>query len=229
MCNAFEARNIKYILFDLDGTISDSAPGIVKSVAYALDKLGVKYESSESLRRFVGPPLREEFMKYCGLGLDDGNRAVDLYREYYTVKGIYENSMYPGIPEMLAILCKKGYTLAVATSKPEKFARDILGRYICPESMKSVVEMFAFVGGSEMNGDRTDKSEVIKYVVKNLGENVTPEECVMVGDREHDILGAKKNGMRSIGVLWGYGGKEELENAGADVIVSSACELSETL
>lgn len=223
-----KAENVKYVLFDLDGTISDSAPGIVKSVAYALDKLGVKYESPEALRRFVGPPLREEFMKYCGFGLDEGNRAVDLYREYYTVKGIYENSMYAGVPEMLESLCEKGYTLAVATSKPEKFARSILERYFCG-GKKSVSEMFAFVGGSELNGDRTDKSEVIKYVMKNLGDDAVPEKCVMVGDREHDILGAKKNGMRSIGVLWGYGGKEELENAGADVIVSSACELSETL
>lgn len=223
-----KAENVKYVLFDLDGTISDSAPGIVKSVAYALDKLGVKYESPEALRRFVGPPLREEFMKYCGFGLDEGNRAVDLYREYYTVKGIYENSMYAGVPEMLESLCEKGYTLAVATSKPEKFARSILERYFCG-GKKSVSEMFAFVGGSELNGDRTDKSEVIKYVMKNLGENVTPEECVMVGDREHDILGAKRNGMPCVGVLWGYGGREELENAGAEAIVSAPEELAEML
>ena len=223
-----KAENVKYVLFDLDGTISDSAPGIVKSVSYALDKLGVKYESPEALRRFVGPPLREEFMKYCGFGLDEGNRAVDLYREYYTVKGIYENSMYAGVPEMLESLCEKGYTLAVATSKPEKFARSILERYFCG-GKKSVSEMFAFVGGSELNGDRTDKSEVIKYVMKNLGDDAVPEKCVMVGDREHDILGAKRNGMRSIGVLWGYGGKEELENAGAEAIVSAPEELAEML
>lgn len=223
-----KAENVKYVLFDLDGTISDSAPGIVKSVAYALDKLGVKYESPEALRRFVGPPLREEFMKYCSFGLDEGNHAVDLYREYYTVKGIYENSMYAGVPEMLESLCEKGYTLAVATSKPEKFARSILERYFCG-GKKSVSEMFAFVGGSELNGDRTDKSEVIKYVMKNLGDDTVPEKCVMVGDREHDILGAKRNGMRSIGVLWGYGGKEELENAGAEAIVSAPEELAEML
>lgn len=223
-----KAENVKYVLFDLDGTISDSAPGIVKSVAYALDKLGVKYESPEALRRFVGPPLREEFMKYCGFGLDEGNHAVDLYREYYTVKGIYENSMYAGVPEMLESLCEKGYTLAVATSKPEKFARSILERYFCGRK-KSVSEMFAFVGGSELNGDRTDKSEVIKYVMKNLGDDAVPEKCVMVGDREHDILGAKRNGMPCVGVLWGYGGREELENAGAEAIVSAPVELAEML
>ena len=223
-----KAENVKYVLFDLDGTISDSAPGIVKSVAYALDKLGVKYESPEALRRFVGPPLREEFMKYYGFGHDEGNHAVDLYREYYTVKGIYENSMYAGVPEMLESLCEKGYTLAVATSKPEKFARSILERYFCG-GKKSVSEMFAFVGGSELNGDRTDKSEVIKYVMKNLGDDAVPEKCVMVGDREHDILGAKRNGMPCVGVLWGYGGREELENAGAEVIVSAPEELAEML
>lgn len=223
-----KAENVKYVLFDLDGTISDSAPGIVKSVAYALDKLGVKYESPEALRRFVGPPLREEFMKYCSFGLDEGNHAVDLYREYYTVKGIYENSMYAGVPEMLESLCEKGYTLAVATSKPEKFARSILERYFCG-GKKSVSEMFAFVGGSELNGDRTDKSEVIKYVMKNLGDDAVPEKCIMVGDREHDILGAMRNGMPCVGVLWGYGGREELENAGAEVIVSAPEELAEML
>ena len=226
----FDCKNIKYVLFDLDGTLSDSAPGIVKSVAYALDKLGVPYDGTESLRRFVGPPLREEFMKYCSIGIDEGNHAVDLYREYYTVKGIYDNSMYEGVAEMLGELSAKGYTLAVATSKPERFARSILERYKIDENgVRSAAEVFAYVGGSELNGDRTDKAEVIEYVMMSLGKDVTPDKCVMVGDREHDIIGAKKLGIRSVGVLWGYGSRSELENAHADIIVASPSELAKIL
>lgn len=226
----FDCGNIKYVLFDLDGTLSDSAPGIVKSVAYALDKLGFSYDGTESLKRFVGPPLREEFMKYCSFGIDEGNRAVDLYREYYTVKGIYDNTMYDGVPEMLGELSAKGYILAVATSKPEKFARSILERYRIGENgERSAASVFAYVGGSELNGDRTDKAEVIEYVMKSLGKDVTPDKCVMVGDREHDIIGARKLGMRSVGVLWGYGSRSELENAQADIIFDSPSELAKML
>lgn len=213
-------KNKRVVLFDLDGTISDSAQGITASVAYALDKMGYPYESREQLRRFVGPPLREEFMAFCGLSQEEGDRAVDCYREYYTVKGMYDNTMYEGVSEMLEELKASGKALAVATSKPEKFARLILEGY-------GVSHFFDFIGGSELNGDRTDKAEVIAYTVCSLGCSF--DECVMVGDRLHDIIGAKKHGIPAIGVLWGYGSAEELEESNATEIVDTPKELIEAL
>ncbi len=200
-----------HILFDLDGTLSDSAPGIVASVAYALDKMEFAYEDYEQLRSFVGPPLREQFMSFCNLEtIEEGDKAVSLYREFYTTKGIFDNTAYDGIPEMLDKLSELGLRLAVATSKPEIFARQIIERY-------GFADKFDYIGGSLLDGTRTDKAQVIQYVMKEL--DVKPENCVMVGDREHDIVGGKKCGLSTIGVLWGYGGRQELENAGAHVIV----------
>lgn len=209
-------RERKYLLFDLDGTLSDSAPGIVASVAYALDKMGYSYENLEALRRFVGPPLREEFMDYCKISRDEGDMAVEAYREYYTVKGIYENSPYDGVCEMLRKLAASGKILAVATSKPEKFARIIIDGY-------GFTESFAYIGGSELNGDRTDKADVIKYVMEKL--DASPDDCVMIGDRKHDIIGGKKLGILTVGVLWGYGDREELEDSRADAVCSFPDEL----
>ena len=203
------------ILFDLDGTLTDSAEGIVNSVVYALDKKGVPYASKQELRRFVGPPLQDSFKNYCGFSDEQSKEMVRIFREYFTEKGIYENAVYDGVPEMLDSLCKAGCTLAVATSKPEAFAKQILTRF-------DLAKYFSVIAGASMDG--TSKPTVIREALRRL-EVEASKQILMVGDREHDILGAKEVGVSSLGVLYGYGDKEELSSAGADHIVKYPAEI----
>jgi phosphoglycolate phosphatase len=203
------------ILFDLDGTLTDSAEGIVNSVVYALERKGIPYASKQALRRFVGPPLQDSFRDYCGFSDEQAKEMVQIFREYFTQKGIYENAVYDGVPEMLDSLCKAGYTLAVATSKPEALAEQILARF-------GLEKYFKVIAGASMEG--TTKPVVIRQALARLG--IEPSEHVlMVGDREHDILGAKEVGISSLGVLYGYGDEEELRKAGADHIVQMPSEI----
>ena len=200
-----------FVLFDLDGTLTDSAEGIVNSVVYALERKGVPYVSKQELRRFVGPPLQASFRDHCGFSEEEAKDAVRVFREYFTEKGIYENAVYEGVPEMLLSLCKAGFKLAVATSRPEAFAKQILERF-------DLAKYFTVIAGASMDG--TDKPTVIRLALSRL--NTEPSSRVlMVGDREHDILGAKEVGISSLGVLYGYGSKEELEEAGAAYIAAS--------
>ncbi len=149
----------KYILFDLDGTITDPKEGITNSVAYCLDAYGFKYDSKDALTEFIGPPLREHFMEYCVTDdVEKGEEYVRKYREYYSVKGIYENKVYDGIPKMLSELKNAGKTIILATSKPEKFAKLILEHF-------DLAKYFDFTAGALMSNNRTDKSEVIKYAL----------------------------------------------------------------
>ena len=174
----------KTIFFDLDGTITDSAPGIMNSIKYALEKNHLPMLSEEQLRSFIGPPLRGQFCKVCGLADEESARMVEDYREYYRDKGIFE---------------------------PEMFAKQIADYF-------GFSKYFDFIGGACMNESRTDKYEVIEYVIESC--NITDRnEVVMVGDRSHDMIGAKKAGLHSIGVLYGYGSKEELEQSGAEMLV----------
>lgn len=207
--------NYEVILFDLDGTLTDSAEGILNSVIYALERMGVSYDSKESLRRFIGPPLQTSFRDYCGFSEKQVAEAVRIFREYFRERGIYENKVYGDIPEMLNALCNADLTLAVATSKPEAFAEQILLRF-------DLAKYFKVISGATMDG--TDKVTVIREALTRLG--IKPSSRVlMVGDREHDILGAKEAGVSSLGVLFGYGSKEELQTAGADHIVSTPSEI----
>ena len=206
------------ILFDLDGTITDPGIGITNSVAHALKKYGITVEDRAELYKFIGPPLHESFEKFYGL---DGLQAVEDYREYYRDRGIYENLVYGGVEEMLKKLNAAGKKVILATSKPEIFAREVL-RYF------NLTDYFYYAAGANLDGSLTDKAEVIAYALKEGG--VTDKSTVvMIGDREHDIIGAKKNGVDSIGVLYGYGSREELEAAGADCIAATVEELTETL
>lgn len=209
----------KVILFDLDGTLTDPMIGITKSVQYALKKYGIIEEDLWNLTKFIGPPLKESFMEFYGFSEEEGQKAVEYYREYYAPVGIYENQVYEGLEEMLAALKEKGLSLCVATSKPERFAKMILDHF-------HLDSYFDLIGGALMDG-RTDKAEVISYVLDQL--DTKKEKVVMVGDREHDILGAKKNGLDSIGVLFGYGNEEELKEAGADWIAKDMTELGSIL
>lgn len=212
-------KKIKNLLFDLDGTLTDPMEGITKSVQYALKKQGIIEEDLWNLTKFIGPPLMDSFQKYYGFSEEEAKQAVVDYREYFAPTGKFENKVYEGIPAMLAALKEQGFTLALATSKPEVFALDILEHF-------ELKQYFDFVGGALLDG-RTDKAEVISYVLTSI--EAKKEETVMIGDREHDLIGAAKNGLFSVGVLYGYGDREEHEKAGAGQIVETVEELKDYL
>lgn len=205
----------KAILFDLDGTLTESGEGITKSVQYALEKLGKPAPDLEELRVFVGPPLMEQFMKYADLDEETAKKAVEYYRERYSVTGIFENRPYPGVERMLTVLKKKGYRLAVASSKPEYYVTKILDYF-------DLTMYFDEIVGSEMGGGRTQKSEVIEETLRRLGMENQREKAVMVGDKEHDVFGARQAGLECVAVSYGYGTMDELERANPLKIVNSA-------
>lgn len=201
------------ILFDLDGTLTDSGPGITNSVAYSLKKYGIEVSDRTELYKFIGPPLRESFEKYYGFSSEEAGRAVEYYREYYTDKGIFENAVYEGIEELLQEIQRSKKTAIVATSKPEVFAKRILEHF-------GIAKYFEHIVGANMDETRTKKDEVISYVLQSC-DIPDKTKVLMVGDREHDVLGAKKAGIHSLGVLFGFGDYEELKNAGADYIAET--------
>ena len=211
----------QYALFDLDGTLTDPGEGITRSVQYALAKFGINVENRRELFCFIGPPLHESFEVYYGFSRPDAMKAVDAYREYYAVKGIFENLVYDGIGEMLAELQKNGVKICLATSKPELYAKQILEHF-------ELDSYFTAVAGSEMDGTRTKKAEVIERALMLLG-NPSVADCVMIGDREHDVLGGSANGLDTVGVLFGYGNREELERAGATYIAATPAEIVKIL
>lgn len=210
------------ILFDLDGTLTDPGEGIINSTLYALRHLGIEGDPAFLRRYFIGPPLLDSFMKYYGLSATRALEAVELYREYYRERGIFENKLYPGIADLLKTLKLAEKKPALATSKPTVFAREILAYF--------QIERFfdkQLIIGSYLDGRRSAKAEVIGAVLSLLGE--AGKNAVMVGDRKFDILGAQANGLDSIGVTYGYGEKQELETAGATYLVSSVAELGALL
>ncbi len=195
------------ILFDLDGTLTDPGLGITNSVAYALKKFNITVSDRTELYKFIGPPLQNSFKQFYGFDENETIEAVEYYREYFTNTGIYENKLYDGIEEILKSLkndCKK---IILATSKPETFAIRILELF-------SIKKYFDFVVGATMDGTRSEKADIIKYALEK-NKIVDLNSTIMVGDRKHDVLGAKTNGIDTIGVLFGYGSKEELVDAGA--------------
>ena len=185
------------VLFDLDGTLTDPRDGILACFKYALEKLQVNSPTDRTLERMIGPPLRESFTAL--LGVDDEariDRAISLYRERFSLMGLYENALYPGISEALAQLREVGCTLFVATSKPRVFAQRIIDYF-------ELGGFFRAVHGSELDGSNADKTKLIAHVL--TAESLTPTETIMIGDRAHDVVGAKVNSVVPIGVLWGYG------------------------
>ena len=210
-------NKFKYLFFDLDGTLTDPKEGITKSVAYALQSFGIETTDLDSLCKFIGPPLKESFMKYYDMDSEEGDRAVEKYREYFRPYGVFENEVYPGISVLLKQLCKQGKHLVLASSKPTVFVEMILEHF-------ELRQYFEVVVGSELDGTRVKKAEVIAYALQQAA--VTDKsQVVMIGDREHDVIGAKENGIVSIGVTYGYGSRQEHEVSGADVIVESVEEL----
>ncbi|MBQ7295442.1 MAG: HAD family hydrolase [Clostridia bacterium] len=200
------------ILFDLDGTLTDPGLGITNSVAYALKRFGIEAECRESLYSFIGPPLKDSFMKYYGFSEEKAMQAIEVYREYFRDKGLYENEVYDGIRELLEKIKDSGRKIVLATSKPEEFSVRILEHF-------DLIKYFDVVAGASMDEKRNKKGDVIFYAMEKGG--FTADKAIMIGDREHDIFGAKENGLPSIGVLYGYGSEDELKSAGADYIAKT--------
>lgn len=201
------------VLFDLDGTLTDPGEGITNSVAYALKKWNIQVEDRSTLYKFIGPPLQDSFTEYYGLSEEDSWKSVEYFREYFRDRGIFENVVYPGIPELLKTLKDSGRKVIVATSKPEHFAVQILEHF-------GLAQYFDFVAGASMDEVRVKKADIIDYALESCG--ITELSSVlMVGDREHDVFGAKKIGVDCIGVLFGYGSRQELTAAGATYIAET--------
>lgn len=211
-------KEYKCILFDLDGTLTDPKLGITKSVNYALEKFGLKTESLDDLEKFIGPPLHDSFPLFYGFDHDKTELAVSFFREYFAEKGIFENSIYSGIKDLLKHLTNQGIELIVATSKPQVFAKKIIEHF-------DLEAYFTKVEGSRLNGELSNKGELIKYILKDL--NYNNDEILMVGDRKHDIIGAKSNNLDTLGVEYGYAKGNELKEAGATYIAKDMDSLLE--
>ncbi len=213
------------ILFDLDGTLTDPGIGITNSVMHALKRYGIEVADRSELYRFIGPPLSQSFERFYGFSKEEAVRAVDVYREYFSVKGLFENLVYPGIEDLLKTLKAQGKTICLATSKPEIYAKQILEHF-------NLDQYFDVISGSLLSGERTNKAEVITWAMKCLkedGKAFEVDQMVMIGDREHDVIGAHKNVMDVIGVLFGYGDAEELSKAGADGLAETVGDLYQML
>ncbi len=209
------------VLFDLDGTLTDPREGILACFKHALRALQLDWPADPELEGFIGPPLWESFSTLIGAS-DDAKvaRAVALYRERFASSGMFENSLYPGIADALAMLEEDGARLYVATSKPRVFAEPIVEYF-------GLRRFFLSVHGSELDGSYVDKSELIAKVLRS--ESLTPDETVMIGDRAHDVIGAKANGVFSVGALWGFGLRDELVSAGVDLLCEAPNKLVETV
>lgn len=211
----------KYILFDLDGTLTDPGIGITNSVMYALKKFNIEVADRASLYKFIGPPLLDSFENYYGMSKEESQQALQYYREYFKPHGLYENEVYDGIERVLITLKEQGKTLIVATSKPEEFAIEILKHF-------HLDQYFDFIAGATMDEKRVRKADVIAYALESCGITELAS-AIMVGDREHDVLGAKEVGLESIGVLYGYGDYKELKNAGATYIAEKPVNILQVL
>lgn len=205
------------VLFDLDGTLTDPGVGITNSVAYALRAFGIETTDRQQLYKFIGPPLKDSFSKYYSFSEADCEKAIFEYRVYFKEKGMFENSVYSNVPELLQKLKADGKRLVIATSKPEEFAITILKHF-------ELYKYFDSVCGASMDGKRSIKGDVIKYALDKY--NITDlNKTVMIGDRKHDIIGAKSVGIDSVGVLYGYGNFDELTKAGATYIAQEVNDI----
>lgn len=208
---------MKYtILFDLDGTLTDSGEGVINCAQFALKKLGLPIPSREEMRVIIGPPLRDSFLRF-GVCEEDVEKAVELYRQRYVPTGMFENAPYPGISAMLAALKEEGHELYVATSKPETMATEILDKF-------RLSGYFDRIFGASLDGTRDTKDTVIAYLLQELGAR---NNIIMVGDTVYDVLGAAEHSIKTIGVSWGYGEVSDMKQAGAIAIVDSPAQLLE--
>lgn len=210
----------KNILFDLDGTLANSYEGVTNSVKYALEKMGIEVKNRDLLRVFIGPPLIHTFREKYGMSQQEGERAVDLYREYYTPKGVYENALYPGTETLLKYIEENGGESYVVTSKPQGFAETVV-------KSLNIDKYFKFIQGVSFDSCEVTKDILIKSVMEKFG--MDKNDTVMIGDTRFDIVSANKVGITSIGVLHGFGGMRELTESRADIIVKDFSELKNIL
>jgi phosphoglycolate phosphatase len=211
---------VNTVFFDLDGTLTDPKEGITRSIQYALERLSALVPEMDDLLWCIGPPLRASLAQLLNGDDDAAGEALALYRERFAETGLYENAVYAGIPDVLKVLKSQGKRLFVATSKPHVYAERIVEHF-------GLGDYFEIVFGSELDGTRVEKTDLLQYVIAQT--ETDPSEAVMIGDREHDMLGARNNGLSRIGVLYGYGSEAELRAAGAEQLVSSPAELLQML
>jgi len=212
-------KSYKHILFDLDGTLTDPAEGITKCIAYALESKGIQTADLNSLKALIGPPLKDSFMHTFGFEEKEAITCVDKYRERFSTVGLYENILFDRVPELLEQLKSRDYHIYLATSKPEIFAKKILSHF-------AIDQYFDFAGGSALDDSRPTKTSVIQYVMENT-KLTDPQNCIMIGDRKHDLIGARETGMDAIGVLYGYGSRTELEQESPAYLLHSVADLIE--
>lgn len=212
---------IKNVFFDLDGTITDSSEGIINGFVHALEHFGIEVEDKNYLKKFIGPSLADSFRNEYKFDEEQTKLAIAKYREYYSVTGLKESKLYDGIKELIIDLANNNINVILATAKPQVFSDKILENY-------EIKKYFKFISGATLDGSRLNKGDIIKYAIDNL-EQINLEECIMVGDRKHDIEGAKENNIKSIGVTYGFGSEEELKTAGANYIAHNAEELKRIL
>ncbi|GGB10939.1 HAD family hydrolase [Macrococcus hajekii] len=210
----------KYLLFDLDGTLTDSKEGITNSIVHSLTQMNITVPDNNALVHFIGPPLKESFRTDYHLEGEQNEQAIAFYREYFSTRGLFENEVYSDIPELLSDLKNAGYKLYVATSKPVTFARQILDHF-------ELTDYFEMIAGSELDGSRSHKADVIQYVIEE--NHLSPADCLMIGDRKHDLIGADMNGMDALGVLFGYGSREELASYPHIALISTVHSLRQFL
>lgn len=210
----------KTVLFDLDGTLTDSAEGITKCVQHALVSMGYETPELDDLHCFVGPPLKEMFMEYTGMNSEDGDRAVTLYRERYVPTGIYENHLYPRIIKMLELFQKEGIIMGVASSKPEIYVKQILNHF-------GIDDYFKVIVGSELDGERVHKKDVLEEAIRRLKMESHRDQIVLVGDTKYDVEGAREAGIQCIGVTYGYGDQDELEASNPIYLAESVSDVAE--
>jgi phosphoglycolate phosphatase len=213
-------KKYKHLIFDLDGTLTDPGSGITNSIMYALEKFGITAERQE-LYKFIGPPLRESFNLYYGFDKDQAEQAVLYYREYFSERGMYENEIYPGINDLLAELSLQSRKLYVATSKPQEYSLMILEHF-------GILKYFEIVSGSNMDGSMSAKSDLIERIIPHI-HNDELVETIMIGDRRYDIEGAKHHGIDSAAVLYGYGGRSELEDVNPTYLIENTSKLTSLL
>lgn len=211
----------QYVLFDLDGTLTDPKIGITTCVQYALQFFGIEEPNLDQLEPFIGPPLKESFKLFYGMNEEQAVKAVEKYRERFQTVGLYENKVYEGIPELLCELKGKGFHLAVASSKPTVYVKRILEYF-------HLISYFDVVVGSELDGTRVNKEEVVQEALVQLFQDtsIQKDKVYMIGDRKFDMEAAKMHQVKAVGVAYGYGSVDELKMAKADYIVSSVKELS---
>jgi phosphoglycolate phosphatase len=209
------------LLIDLDGTLTDPWPGISRCIGYALKQMGLPVPGTQALRKWIGPPLLQSFADwFAETGGGDPEHAVTLYRERFASKGLFENHVYPGIPEMLAELFDAGYGMMLATAKPTVFAKQIVQHFGFDQWLTAIY-------GAGLDGRLSDKTELLAHIIEQ--ENLDPAHCFMLGDREYDMRAARYHGIKAVGVTWGFGSVSELHDSGAQWLIDTPGGMSRVL